>query len=314
MTDPPSYRDAQTAPFFNLASDDEDIELDQSLLQPSRGSPSSAKELDREHNSLKELGLKRLSSREHVLVALSRDVSIVLILKNLFVLWSKWYKMVIYQTYETNLTQVRGTEFFLAGLWCLVSSLLSYSILDGLMARWMVMYAVQAAIVRILSMSLLIVVLVELLNYMFNNSDNEYCLPAWIIISCVLTIIYIVQNYVTSNLRLNEILLRDQEQTESSTTATDIHDSATLHRRINSVTPAAATVSEETPEPEPIRRKVDLYNLTVYAVVPIGVASFITMVGLVRLLVILRLEIGVTISNMLANALANAHLQPDPAI
>ncbi|GME97940.1 unnamed protein product [Ambrosiozyma monospora] len=48
-----------------------------------------------------------------------------------------------------------------------------------------------------------------------------------------------------------------------------------------------------------IRRTVDLYNITVFAVVPIGVASFFTMVGLIRLLVIVRLEIDLELNKLL---------------
>lgn len=50
------------------------------------------------------------------------------------------------------------------------------------------------------------------------------------------------------------------------------------------------------------KRKIDLYNLIVFAVVPIGVASFVSMVGLVRLLVILRLDIGIEMSRIQQNS------------
>ncbi|VEU23584.1 DEKNAAC104551 [Brettanomyces naardenensis] len=298
-------------------------------------SSTSTKDLTQQRNSLKELGLKRLTPREHFFVAICRDISLVLILKNCFVFWTKWYQMVTSEKGHSSFTSVWATEFFLAGIWCMVSGLLSYSILDGLMARWMVMYTVQAAIIRILSMSLLIIVLVELLNYMFNNSSNEFCLAAWIIISCVLTFVYIIQNYITSNLRLNEILLQDERNKEdmgldtddttgdgsqdlpssaaASSTAFDPNyripppPSASLHRRNNDSSQhlrhgsrSQSQLGEaESKKPERPRRTVDLYNLTVFAVVPIGVASFITMCGLVRLVVILRLEIGLKLSQLL---------------
>ncbi|KAG7813633.1 hypothetical protein KL921_001179 [Ogataea angusta] len=219
-------------------------------------SSTATTDLNRQRNSLKELGLKRLSPREHIAVAICRDFSLLVIIKNLAVLWHSWYTMMYDEPFQINVTSVRASEFFLAGIWCMVSGFLSYSILDGLMVRWIVMYAIQAAIVRMLSMSLLIVALVEVLTFMFNNKQNEYCLPVWILISCVMTLIYIIQNFVTSNLRLDSHL-------------------------------------QDKDEPKPqnkVPRTVDLYNITVFAVVPIGLASFVTMIGLIRLVLILRLE------------------------
>ncbi|ODV85288.1 hypothetical protein CANARDRAFT_189160, partial [[Candida] arabinofermentans NRRL YB-2248] len=217
-------------------------------------------------NSLKELGLKRLNPRQHTAVAICRDFSLIIIMKYLYTLWKSCYFMINDDSYNSNsnnnynslnFTTVRASEFFLAGIWCIVSGYLSYSILDGLMVRWIVMYAISAAVVRMLSMSLFIIMLVELISFMFNTIDNDYCLPTWILISCVMTLIYIIQNFVTSNLRLDEHL---------------------KHLKVKELK---------------IKRTVDLYNLTVFAVLPIGIASFITMIGLLRLLLILRLEITV---------------------
>ena len=39
------------------------------------------------------------------------------------------------------------------------------------------------------------------------------------------------------------------------------------------------------------KRTIDLYNITVFCVVPVGLASFITMVGLLRNLFIQRLDV-----------------------
>lgn len=305
--------------FEDLSSGDEDIELenvsrDNSEVHPvilSGVKSTSTKDLTSQHNSLKELGLKRLSPFQHLMVAMCRDASLFLILKNLVVLWTKWYCMITSPTDNTSWTAVWATEFFLAGVWCIVAALLSYSILDGLMARWLVMYTIQAVMVRILSMSLLIIVLIELLNYMFNNSANEFCLAAWIIISCVLTFIFIVQNYVTSNLRLNEILLnntKDQECIDDIGVSSDTNTGETLsslHRRIDQTSSAGVmnpklNINKQKDENgEKPHRTVDLYNLTVFGVVPIGVASFVTMCGLVRLVVILRVDIGLKITQLL---------------
>lgn len=325
--------------FEDLGTDDEDIEMDSLNVRPSVDpqnrnilfgiNSTSAKDLTHQHSSLKEIGLKRLTPRQHFTVAISRDISLVLILKNLLIFWTKWYKMIMSPSQNSSWTAVWATEFFLAGIWCLVSALLSYCILDGLMARWMVMYTLQGAVIRILSISLLIISLIELLNYMFNNSKNEFCLAAWIIISCVLTFIFIVQNYVTSNLRLNEILLRntkpeknsgeslDDASNGSSTdrmgpVASPITGSGSLHRRIDHTLRRESTGSCAESHKEKFKRPhrtVDLYNLTVFAVVPIGVASFITMCGLVRLVVILRLDIGLKISKILPQKTLDAASQ-----
>ncbi|KAG7821261.1 hypothetical protein KL928_001345 [Ogataea angusta] len=102
-------------------------------------SSTATTDLNRQRNSLKELGLKRLSPREHIAVAICRDFSLLVIIKNLAVLWHSWYTMMYDEPFQINVTSVRASEFFLAGIWCMVSGFLSYSILDGLMVRWIVM-------------------------------------------------------------------------------------------------------------------------------------------------------------------------------
>lgn len=75
------------------------------------------------------------------------------------------------------------------------------------------------------------------------SPDTTYRLHVWILISCILTVAYTVQNFVTSNVSL-----------------------------------------------ERKRRSVDLYNIAVFAVVPVGLASFITMLGLMRSIMILQYQ------------------------
>lgn len=162
------------------------------------------------------------------------------------------------RTYELQtVTSVRSSEFFIAGIWCAVSAYLTYSILEGLMVRWIVCYSNNGAIMRMLSMSMFIVMLIQTFAVIF-NPDGNYYLHCWILISCVLTGIYIVQHFVTSNIRLSS----------------DTQAEAEL--KVN----------------RKVRRTVDLYNITVFAVVPIGLASFVTMICLLRVLLILRFDVS----------------------
>ncbi|KAL1580084.1 N-glycosylation protein eos1 [Candida albicans] len=207
-------------------------------------------------SSIKQLGLKFLNARQHFLLASCRDVSLIPPLIGLIRSWR-----MIYSNDANNYNQalngdgvtlIRGSEHFLTGLWCIVAGYLSYSILDSLLVRWIMTYSTSAAIVRVLSMSTIIIT-IEL--YLINTTSaiTDYGLHIWIFISCVLTFTYIVQNFVTSNLELINYYKR-----------------TTIHKRA---------------------RFFDFYNIVVFAVVPVGLASFVTMVGLLRSLLLLRIEI-----------------------
>lgn len=379
-------------------------------------SSNATKDLNKQRNSLKNLGLKRLSSRQHLFIAFCRDISLFVIIKNLFLVWRECYnlkknsyidnfkkliinnnlnlklneiigvssllhnlsldtlitsmtseitsstttttttstyskitntvlsyedrlaaKKLILETLNLqNLTNTRSSEYFLAGVWCIVAGYLSYSILDGLMVRWIVMYSAPAAIVRMLSMSLFIIFLIEMLSIIF-NPDGGYTLPAWIAISCVLTVVYIIQNFVTSNLRVTDhtssllsskvhddsqeddrvtstITTTQQDLTSSTPTISEQQqqqlNSASIQHHISSINSINSTLSNIngsinnnnntasiiTKKLNKVRRTVDLYNITVFAVVPIGLASFLTMIGLIRLIIIMRLELNMKIN------------------
>lgn len=218
-------------------------------------------------SSIKQLGLKFLNARQHFLLASCRDVSLIPPLIGLIRSWR-----MIYSNDANNYNQalngdgvtlIRGSEHFLTGLWCIVAGYLSYSILDSLLVRWIMTYLTSAAIVRVLSM-LTIIITIEL--YLINTTSaiTDYGLHIWIFISCVLTFTYIVQNFVTSNLELINYYKR-----------------TTIHKRA---------------------RFFDFYNIVVFAVVPVGLASFVTMVGLLRSLLLLRIEID---SNNNGNGMIN---------
>lgn len=136
-----------------------------------------------------------------------------------------------------------ASEIFMAGIWCLVAGYLSYAVLDGLVVRWIVTYSTPAAIVRMLSGACLNIAMIQGL-FSVLSPDRTHLLHVWILISCILTGAYIIQNFVTSNLAL-----------------------------------------------EKKSRYFDLYKIAVFAVVPVGLASFMTMVSLLRSLMILRMDL-----------------------
>ncbi|KAK9464893.1 N-glycosylation protein-domain-containing protein [Lipomyces arxii] len=138
----------------------------------------------------------------------------------------------------------RAVELVLAALWGGVSAYLSYAFIDGLMLRWLVMYSSTGTILRLLSINTLMAALVRILISTFAQ-DSANLLSSWILIACLLTAAYTIQNFVTSNIAIEERA-----------------------------------------------RRVDIYHIAVFAVVPVGVASFITMLGLIRSLVIVRSNIA----------------------
>lgn len=190
---------------------------------------------------LKKLGLKFLNARQHFLLAACRDVSLIPCAVGLFQLWK-----FLLDGGSGAVTSARLLEHFLTGLWCVVAGYLLYSVLDGLMVRWIVTYATTAAIVRMLSMLVILMAVEQMLVAALSAQGYKYGLHTWILISCLLTMLYIAQNFITSNIDLKG------------------------KRRA---------------------RFFDFYAIVVFAVVPVGMASFVTMLGLLRCLLILRLDI-----------------------
>lgn len=195
-------------------------------------------------NNLKNLGLKFLNAKQHFLLACCRDLSLVPCLIGLIQSWKQVFVDANIVSY--SITRAKLPEHFLTGIWCIVAGYLSFSVLDGLMIRWIVTYSTSAAILRMLSMSTIIVTIEQYLLSSLSADGYKYGLHIWILISCCLTLVYIVQNFVTLNLDLRG------------------------KRRA---------------------RFFDFYNIVVFAVVPVGLASFITMIGLLRSLLIVRLDI-----------------------
>jgi N-glycosylation protein len=206
-------------------------------LTTSRDGP----QLTSNHPPLKILGLKFMNARLHFLLAFSRGLSV---LPSFIGMWRCFYgAWELLDRQGSTIISVRSSELAMAGVWCIVSGYLSYAVLDGLMVRWIVTYSSPAAIVRMLSCATLNIAMIQTLHSLF-SPDKTYLLHIWILASCIQTVAYIIQNFVTSNLAL-----------------------------------------------EKRARSVDLLNIAVFAVVPVGMASFITMLGLLRTLIILRMDL-----------------------
>ncbi|WEJ95524.1 hypothetical protein PSN45_003044 [Yamadazyma tenuis] len=197
------------------------------------------------NKTLKSLGLKFLNARQHFALACCRDLSLIPCILGLFQSWGRAFFDAEIRN-STSLTQAKLPEHFLTGVWCIVAGYLSYSVLDSLMIRWIVTYSTSAAILRMLSMSTIIVTVEHYLLSSLSADGYKYGLHIWILISCCHTLVYIGQNFVTSNLDL-----KGKQKA----------------------------------------RFFDFYNIVVFAVVPVGLASFITMIGLLRSLLIVRLDI-----------------------
>lgn len=131
----------------------------------------------------------------------------------------------------------------LPAIWCLVSGYLTWLGLDGMIIRWLHTYSQPAAIFRVITCVLLNYAAIEALVRFRNHrsSTNLFDLQIWILISVILTVLYILQMFITSNL-------------------------------------------------DDKRRTLNLLHIAVYAVIPIGVASFATMLFLIRCLMLAQLS------------------------
>lgn len=172
-----------------------------------------------------------------------------------------------------NLLTTRSSEYFMTGIWCFVTAFMVYSILDGLMVRWIVIYTIPAAIVRMLLLSVVLISVIRLVMLVCNPNDS-YLLHSWIFISCVFTGVYIVQNFFVHN--LNEKLMKPSNDSEEGE-----QDTRALSNILNGRVGLSGKAS----------RYFNYYNIVIYAVMPIGVASFVTMAVLLRNILILKLDV-----------------------
>ncbi|QLL31409.1 hypothetical protein HG536_0B02720 [Torulaspora globosa] len=290
--------------------------------------------LSQAHASIKTLSLSKLTAKQHLLMAICRDVSLlpplVYIFTSLQQAWKISFraKLKLYEPQSlkdtvknllescitnttvsqpqdqtstgsslllSTLTTARASEYLLCALWCVVSLYLTYSILDSLMVRWIVKYSTLAAILRMFSMSLIIIT-TELLLLASLSPDGDYYLHTWILLSCIMTTAYIWQSYLTSNLNYvsqGDYDTEDEEDCDlkscedvpsSNNSSASLASSCSLPRRKNKRKLRKSFRFTK-------KRTIDLYNIIVFCVVPVGLASFITMIGLLRNLVIQRLDV-----------------------
>ena len=331
---------SSTTEIRNLASSDSSVSQHQ--VRKSKTPP-----LVQAYASIKTLSLSHLTAKQHLLMAVCRDVSLLPPITYTFTSLQRAWRIsfqnsiklyepqslkdtinVFLQNYmkhnvtsvnkelisETTLgssdlllntlTTARASEYLLCSLWCIVSLYLTYAILDSLMVRWIVKYSTLAAILRMFSMSLIIITL-ELLLLGSLSPKGDYHLHTWILLSCVLTSAYIWQSYLTSNLNYvshddyeDDVDDEDENFSKPLDPSSVGNSSYPISSRSSSQRLSSST-ARSSKSKRRIRksfkftkkRTIDFYNITVFCVVPLGVASFITMIGLLRNLVIQRLDV-----------------------
>ncbi|KAA8576049.1 hypothetical protein EYC84_006212 [Monilinia fructicola] len=110
-----------------------------------------------------------------------------------------WDEMNALEAKWTIEKRIRVTEVFLAVLWvwtnsspkCFSSAYLAFFFTDCLMSRWLLNYAPQATIVRLLTINLINAYTTSWILYLSGGSeDPRLLLPAWICIASTLTFLY----------------------------------------------------------------------------------------------------------------------------
>ncbi|KAK4145409.1 uncharacterized protein C8A04DRAFT_10708 [Dichotomopilus funicola] len=87
--------------------------------------------------------------------------------------------------------RLRLTEALLATIWCCASGYLSFFFTDCLMSRWLLHYTPQATIVRLLTVGAMNGYLTSWVLHLTGGfEDPRLILPAWIVISTTLTVLY----------------------------------------------------------------------------------------------------------------------------
>lgn len=196
-------------------------------------------------------------------------------------------------SYLSAIIRGRSSEFLMCGLWCIVSMYLTYVTLDALMVRWITIYSTTAAILRMVSISLLLIIIeLFILKTLSNepivsNGKNfkfggENSLHAWIFISCVLTGVYIWQSFWTS-------FLQQQKRKNGHIYEEEKKEKDEINQQNGSIIKPFTTTLQFWKYT--LKKHLDLYSIIVFAVVPVGFASFLTMIVLLRNLVIQRMDV-----------------------
>ncbi|EPY50890.1 N-glycosylation protein [Schizosaccharomyces cryophilus OY26] len=133
-----------------------------------------------------------------------------------------------------------------SALWTIVSGYLSFVLTTGFLLKWLIHYSIGPTIIRLLSLNVINFSFVSLSVNFITHGDNSLLLPAWIAISCFQTASYIVQDWITSPI----------------TRTVPFPSSSSANTSLSS------------------RHNLDFLEITVFAVVPVGIASFFTMLML----------------------------------
>ncbi|KAI5814949.1 N-glycosylation protein-domain-containing protein [Pyronema omphalodes] len=81
-------------------------------------------------------------------------------------------------------------ELWLAALWCSLSAVVSYLLINNLMARWLIFYTPAATIVRLFSVNAINAYITSWALTLIGENDSRMLFPAWIFVASILTIIY----------------------------------------------------------------------------------------------------------------------------
>lgn len=133
---------------------------------------------------------------------------------------------------------------WLPAIWCIVSGYMTWLGLRGMILRWVFTYNELAAVFRVITCVLINYLAISTLTHFRHSrgTTNMIDLQIWILISVLLTTLYTLQTFITSDLG----------QSKRGKT-------------------------------------LDLFHIAVYAVIPIGLASFLTMIALIRNLMLVQL-------------------------
>lgn len=298
--------------------------------------------------TLKSMVFAFMNPTQHIMLALCRDIPLWCCLYYMFIYFCEAYRLMSSQSLQPmifkisnktredimkdyhrilmqNLVTTRSSEYFITGIWCFVSSFIVYSILDGLIVRWIVIYSVHAAIVRMCSISVCIVAFIRV-TLLICSPTNLYLLHTWIFISCCFTACYIIQNFFvqdldnkiikinngnqsndlnpnglsTNNLNTNSTAQNNKQNSEKNDTITsdavyaEIRGIPKLIFKFKFILSSLLNgnlLRNRTAQLRTSWKIFNYYNIIIYAVMPIGVASFITMIVLLRNILILKLDI-----------------------
>ncbi|EEB08190.1 N-glycosylation protein [Schizosaccharomyces japonicus yFS275] len=147
-------------------------------------------------------------------------------------------------------------------LWTAVSAHLSFVLTNNFMLKWLIHYSLAPTIIRLISLNMITVSFVSLSVRYITKGDYNYLLHAWIAISCFQTFAYIVQDWITSPITRTVLYDATNDKPDKQSASSECSqpcNKRTRHRH---------------------RHNIDLLELAVFAVVPVGIASFFTMLVL----------------------------------